>query len=86
VTVVPDFVANAGGVVAAAYAMDARYSAFPPEREKIFETISAKLRMNTTLVLDEADRRSTTPHRAGRLLAQNRVREAMRLKGRLPRH
>ena len=31
VTVVPDFVANAGGVVSAAFAMDARYSAFRPE-------------------------------------------------------
>lgn len=85
VTVVPDFIANAGGVVAAAYAMDARYSAFPPEREKIFESISGKLRMNATLVLDEAERLSTTPHRAGRLLGQSRVREAMRLKGRLPK-
>ena len=29
VTVVPDFIANAGGVVAAAFGMDARYSPFP---------------------------------------------------------
>ena len=33
VVVVPDFIANAGGIVAAAFAMDARYSVFPVERE-----------------------------------------------------
>ncbi|MER6143236.1 Glu/Leu/Phe/Val dehydrogenase dimerization domain-containing protein [Streptomyces sparsogenes] len=85
VTVLPDFVANAGGVVAAAFAMDSRYSGFRPETPAIFETISGRLRANTVTVLEEARRRDTTPHTAGRTLAEERVRTAMRSKGRVPR-
>ncbi|TSB31558.1 Glu/Leu/Phe/Val dehydrogenase [Streptomyces sp. NBC_01525] len=85
VTVLPDFVANAGGVVAAAFAMDARYSGFRPETPTIFETISSRLRTNAVTVLEEAKRRNTTPHTAGRSLAEERVRTAMHSKGRIPR-
>ncbi|MFF3743378.1 Glu/Leu/Phe/Val family dehydrogenase [Streptomyces kronopolitis] len=85
ITVVPDFVANAGGVVAAAFAMDARYSGFRPETAGIFETVSAKLRANTVTVLDEARQQQVTPHTAGRRLAEARVRAAMASKGRIPR-
>lgn len=83
IAVLPDFIANAGGVVAAAFAMDARYSGFRPETPTIFETISKRLRANAVTVLDEAGRRGTTPHIAGRGLAEERVRAAMRSKGRL---
>jgi glutamate dehydrogenase (NAD(P)+) len=85
VTVVPDFVANAGGVVAAAFAMDARYSGFRPDPAVVFSTISTRLRANTATVLAEAARQDLTPHDAGRRLAQDRVRAAMRSRGRLPR-
>jgi len=84
ITVVPDFLANAGGVVAAAYAMDSRYSGFRPDTDAIFWTISTRLRANTHQVLEEARRRQTTPHAAGRALAQSRVLAAMQSKGRLP--
>jgi glutamate dehydrogenase (NAD(P)+) len=84
VTVVPDFVANAGGVIAAAFAMDARYSGFRPDPAAVFATISDRLRANTLTVLAEAARKDVTPHDAGRRLAQDRVRAAMRSKGRLP--
>ncbi|MDQ8705355.1 Glu/Leu/Phe/Val dehydrogenase dimerization domain-containing protein [Streptomyces sp. LHD-70] len=84
ITVLPDFVANAGGVVAAAFAMDARYSGFRPETPAIFETISSRLRGNAVTVLEEAGRQGTTPHTAGRRLAEERVRTAMRSKGRMP--
>jgi glutamate dehydrogenase (NAD(P)+) len=84
VTVVPDFIANAGGVVAAAFAMDARYSAFRPDRGAIFETISTRLRENTVTVLDHAEAGGITPHEAALRIAQDRVRTAMRLRGRLP--
>jgi glutamate dehydrogenase (NAD(P)+) len=84
VTVVPDFIANAGGVVAAAFAMDARYSAFRPDPAAIFATISTRLRENTVTVLDRAERSGTTPHEAALRIAQDRVREAMRLRGRQP--
>ncbi|TLS46618.1 Glu/Leu/Phe/Val dehydrogenase [Streptomyces montanus] len=85
ITVLPDFVANAGGVVAAAFAMDARYSGFRPDTTAIFEAISTRLRANTITVLDEAERRDVTPHTAGRALAEQRVLTAMRSKGRIPR-
>jgi glutamate dehydrogenase (NAD(P)+) len=85
VTVVPDFIANAGGVVAAGFSMDARYSPFRPDPEHIFPTVSAKLRANTVHVLEESRTRGTTPHEAALALARERVREAMRLRGRLPR-
>lgn len=85
VTVVPDFIANAGGVVAAGFAMDARYSAFRPDTDRVFNEISSKLRANALTVLEEAGRRDTTTHEAARALAQERVRRAMELKGRLGR-
>lgn len=83
ITVIPDFVANAGGVVAAAFAMDARYSGFRPDNAGIFETISTRLRANTITVLEEAERRAVTSHVAGRGLAEQRVRVAMLSKGRI---
>jgi glutamate dehydrogenase (NAD(P)+) len=83
ITVVPDFIANAGGVVAAAFAMDARYSGFRPGTAAIFETISERLRVNTRTVLEAAGRDATTPHAAGRHLAEERVLAAMRSKGRI---
>ncbi|MDQ1006271.1 glutamate dehydrogenase/leucine dehydrogenase [Streptomyces sp. V4I23] len=86
ITVIPDFVANAGGVVAAAFAMDARCSGFRPDPAAIFETISDRLRANTVTVLDEAERQDVTPHAAGRGLAEQRVRTAMHSKGRIPRN
>ncbi|MGW9431323.1 Glu/Leu/Phe/Val family dehydrogenase [Streptomyces decoyicus] len=85
VTVLPDFVANAGGVVAAAFAMDARYSGFRPDTAGIVETVSTRLRANAVTVLDEARRQDITPHTAGRRLAEERVRTAMHSKGRIPR-
>ncbi|WUI03449.1 hypothetical protein OHR68_17075 [Spirillospora sp. NBC_00431] len=85
VTVVPDFVANAGGVVAAGFAMDARYSAFRPEPDAVFAAVSAKMRENTGKVLAAARAHGTTTHQAALALAQERVRAAMELKGRLRR-
>ncbi|WSS45273.1 Glu/Leu/Phe/Val dehydrogenase [Streptomyces sp. NBC_01187] len=85
IVTVPDFIANAGGVVAAAFAMDARYSPFRPEPAQIFTTVSAKLRANTAQVLEESRLRGSTPHEAATALAQERVRAAMELRGRLPR-
>jgi glutamate dehydrogenase (NAD(P)+) len=86
VTVVPDFVANAGGVVSAAFAMEARYSPFRPETEAIFTVVSEKLRMNTVQVLQEARSRHVTTHQAAREIAQDRVRKAMRLRGKVLGH
>ncbi|MEV4644289.1 Glu/Leu/Phe/Val dehydrogenase dimerization domain-containing protein [Saccharopolyspora sp. NPDC049357] len=82
VTVVPDFIANAGGVVAAAYAMDARHTAFPTEPNQIRAAVSERLRANTLHVLVESMRDAVTTHVAARRLAEERVRTAMELSGR----
>lgn len=82
IPVIPDFIANAGGVIAAAFAMDARHSAFPAERDKIFASVSQRMRANAATVLDEATRLGVTTHEAGRALAAARVEAAMAVQGR----
>lgn len=84
IPVVPDFIANAGGIVAAAHSMDARYSPFTVDPADIFSMISTKLRANAVAVLEAAARDGVTPHEAAYRLAQDRVRTAMRLRGQLP--
>ena len=84
VIVVPDFIANAGGVVAAAVAMDSRYSAIRPEPAAVFDSISTKLRASTLEILDGSKQQRLTTHHVARATAQARVAEAMRLRGRLP--
>lgn len=81
IAVVPDFIGNAGGIVAAAHSMDARYSAFCVDPADVFSMISSKLRANAVAVLHASQRDSVTPHEAAYRLAQNRVRRAMELRG-----
>lgn len=81
IAVVPDFIANAGGVVAAAHSMDMRYSPFTVDPVDIFTMISDRLRTNTVHVLDDALSGGVTSHEAAQLLAQKRVFEAMVLRG-----
>jgi glutamate dehydrogenase (NAD(P)+) len=81
VTVVPDFVANAGGIVAAAHSMDARYSPFTVDPVDVFPMISAKMRQNTVTVVTEARARDLTTHATAQEIAQERVRAAMRVRG-----
>ncbi|OZM80940.1 glutamate dehydrogenase [Pseudonocardia sp. MH-G8] len=81
IAVVPDFIANAGGVVAAAHSMTARNSPFTPDPGLIFAMISEKLRANTVTVLEDSRRRGTTTHAAALAMAQARVRTAMELRG-----
>jgi glutamate dehydrogenase (NAD(P)+) len=84
VTVVPDFIANAGGIVAAAHSMNARYSPFPVNPGDVFPMISTKMRENTLAVVTEARRRGLTTHATARELAQERVRAAIMLRGQIP--
>lgn len=81
VVVVPDFVANAGGIISAAFAMDARTSPFRVDPGQILEAVSTKLRENTTTVLESARMTDQTSHQAARALAQDRVARAMALRG-----
>ncbi len=81
VAVVPDFIANAGGIVAAAHAMDARHSAFPVRIGDVLPMVSDKMRANATTVAVESRRRDMTPHETARAIAQQRVCAAMELRG-----
>ncbi len=71
VLVVPDFIANAGGVICAAmeYAGATQAAAF--------QAIEEKIRANTEAVLDAALRQRILPREAARSLAAERVRAAM---------
>lgn len=83
IAVVPDFIANAGGVIAAAQSMDARLSPFPVEPEAVFTMVAAKMRANATSVLAHAKEAGVPPHQAARDIAHNRVYRAMELRGQL---
>ena len=71
VVVVPDFIANAGGVICAAmeYAGATRAAAF--------EAIAERIRDNTRRVLAQAKTEGMLPRQAAETLAAARVREAM---------
>jgi glutamate dehydrogenase (NAD(P)+) len=68
---VPDFIANAGGVICAA--MEYRGAS----EAAVFQTIEEKLRRNTALVLGEAKEKGVLPRQAALALATRRVRRAM---------
>jgi glutamate dehydrogenase (NAD(P)+) len=69
---IPDFIANAGGVICAAV----EYRGGTPKAA--FETVAEKIRANTAQVLDAAERDSVLPRQAAVGLALRRVRSAMR--------
>lgn len=85
ITMVPDFMANAGGVVAAAFAMDNRMSAFRADTDAIFTSVSEKLRSNASTVLQHTKKTGMTSHDAARQLSQERVLAAMQARGMRPR-
>ena len=71
VCVLPDFIANAGGVICAAveYAGGSESDAF--------KAIDERIRANTAAVLAESAEAATSPRAAALALAERRVREAM---------
>ncbi len=71
---VPDFIANAGGVICAA--MEYRGAS----QAAAFEAIAEKLRRNTRLVLEEAKTKKILPRDAALALAVQRVKKAMAFK------
>ena len=68
---VPDFIANAGGVICAA--MEYRGST----QKAVFDAIEEKLRRNTELVLETAKQEQILPRQAAMEMATERVRKAM---------
>ena len=71
VLAIPDFIANAGGVICAAVEYRGGTEA------TALDTIAEKIRANMVHVLEEAQRNSTSPRQAAIALAERRVRTAM---------
>ncbi len=71
VLVVPDFIANAGGVICAAMEYKGATEG------AVLQTIQDKLRRNTRLVLEDARQRGILPRQAAQDMAEARVRRAM---------
>jgi glutamate dehydrogenase (NAD(P)+) len=80
IVLVPDFIANAGGVVAAAFSMVDRHSPFRTNAESVFRLVSEKMRSNTLNVLEAARSKALSTRDAALDLAQERVRAAMSLR------
>lgn len=74
VLVLPDFIANAGGVICAAIEYHGGTEA------TAFSVIEEKIRANTSAVLAEAKRAKSLPRAAALALAERRVRAAMALR------
>jgi len=72
VLVIPDFIANAGGVICAATEYQGATQALA------FAAIEEKIRANTRAVMEEVLRAQVLPRAAAVALAQRRVRAAMR--------
>jgi len=71
ILVVPDFVANAGGVISSY----AEYRGY--DEKKMFALIEKKIKKNTRLVLKDAKNKGWSPRNAGMEIAKKRVKEAM---------
>ena len=69
--VIPDFIANAGGVICAAVEYHGG------TQSQAFATIAEKIRANTEEVLKNARKSGSLPRHAAIALAERRVREAM---------
>jgi glutamate dehydrogenase (NAD(P)+) len=85
ITVVPDFIANAGGIVAAAHSTAQRNSPFRLGVDGVFAMISERLRSNTAEILRRSARDGVSSHDAAVQMAQERVAEAMRARGMIER-
>jgi len=77
ILVVPDFIANAGGVIAGA--VELRKGTL----EEAFQVIERRIRENVQTVLDLAYKGKTYPREAAERLARERVIRAMKDRGRI---
>ncbi len=71
VLVVPDFIANAGGLIMAAMEYQEKTA------EEAFGHISARIKTNSTKIIEKAHREKILPRAAAELIAYERVRAAM---------
>ncbi|HEY0676177.1 MAG TPA: hypothetical protein VGD25_08190, partial [Immundisolibacter sp.] len=72
VWVVPDFIANAGGVICAAFELRGATAG------AAMAAVEERIRANTTAVLERAQTGGVTPRQAAEALALERVHGAMR--------
>lgn len=72
VLVIPDFIANAGGVICAAMEFEGMSKAIA------FDTIREKVANNTKIVLENAKQQRIPPRQAAMDLARHRIQSAMR--------
>ena len=75
ILVVPDFVANAGGVISSY----AEYRGYNPK--DMFALVERKIKQNTKLILEKAKKERMKPRDAAMSIAVERVRSAMKRKG-----
>lgn len=81
IALVPDFIANAGGIVAAAHSMNSRRSPFTVDPAGVFDAVSTKMRENAATVIVESRRRAQPAHLTAVEVAQERVASAMVARG-----
>lgn len=74
VWVVPDFIANAGGVICAAFELHGATEG------AALAAVEERIRVNTATVLDRAQASGNTPRQAAEALALERVRGAMQMR------
>ena len=72
---VPDFIANAGGVIMAALEYAER------DADDAFHAIESKIRTNTTLVLEKSRNEKIPPRQAAVTIARERVLRALKYRG-----
>lgn len=77
ILVIPDFIANAGGVIAGSV------EAKGGTEDESFQVIKAKIWKNVKAVLELARKEKTYPREAAERLAKERVLQAMKLRGRI---
>lgn len=75
VWVVPDFVANAGGVISS-YAEYVKFS-----EERMWKLVGEKIRKNVKLVLEKARKENVCPREAALRIAKERVKKVMEKRG-----
>lgn len=74
ILVLPDFIANAGGVICAAMEYQSA------NESAVFPTITDKIRRNTTRVIEDTRQQQILPREAAVALARERVEEAMKIR------
>lgn len=79
--IIPDFVANSGGIIAAAVGMDARNSCMRIEDEEVYSLIRDKMNQNVSLILNKLNKNNSNTREIALNVAKGRVVNAMRLRG-----